>query len=592
MTDTAKQGAAPDALDSRPGEILKQDQRLVTSAGARLGWRELALVVLGFGILTVLLTSPLAFHLGTVGRLDNADARLLIWNVAWVARTLVLDPLHVFDANIFYPHRGTLAYSESNLGAGALAIPVYWATGNPYAAHNFVVLVSFVLSATGTYYLVRYLVGDRRAAVVAAICFAYCPYVFSHLPHVHLLMTAGLPLSMLAFHRAADRPTSWRGAVLGLAVAAQALFCGYYAVFVALTVGFAVLVVATMRRRWTEARYWIAISTAAGVATTIALPLFLPYARLQRATGFSRSLDEARQWSADWRTYLASSAYAHAWMLPLIRHWNEVLFPGFVAAVSGAAGLGIGWLSRGRLREVSILYGGLAALAFWASLGPGAGLYRVLYDGVPAFSLMHAPSRFGVVVAFALSVLAGVSISALLAKLGGPPLGGTVADSRSARYMRRTTLATIIVTAAAVVELNVPLSFSPVPPVEPAYRVLATLPRGAVLEMPFYSRRFASARTQYMLSSTAHWMPLVNGYSSHTPQDFLDKTETLGGFPTLEAFKVLERDRVRYAVFHLNLFTSAARDDVLARLREFDRYLLRRYADDRVWLYEIVGFPL
>lgn len=562
------------------------------SAAGRRGWRELAGVLLGFGILTVLLTSPLAFHLGTVGRLDNADTRLLIWNVAWVARTLILDPLHVFDANIFYPHRGTLAYSESNLGAGALAIPVYWATGNPYAAHNFVILASFVLSATGTYYLVRYLVGDRRAAAVAAICFAYCPYVFSHLPHVHLLMTAGLPLSMLALHRAADRPTSWRGAALGLAVAGQAVFCGYYAVFVALTVGFAVLVVAATRRRWTDARFWTAISIAAVVAIAIALPLFLPYTRLQRATGFSRSLDESRLWSADWRTYLASSAYAHAWMLPIIRHWNEVLFPGFVAAVSGAAGLGVGWVAGGRLREVSILYGGLAALAFVASLGPDAGLYRVLYAGVPAFSLMHAPSRFGVVVAFALSVLAGVSIAALLARLDGPARAATVADFRSAPHVsRKASLAAIIVMAGAVVELKVPLSFAPVPPVDPAYRVLATLPRGPVIEMPFYSRRFASARTQYILNSTAHWMPLVNGYSSYTPQDFLDKTEALGGFPSLAAFKVLERDRVRYAVFHMNLFTSDARDDVLARLREFDRYLLRHYAGDRVHLYEIVGFP-
>jgi hypothetical protein len=45
---------------------------------------------------------------------------MAIWNVAWVARTLVTDPLHVFDANIFYPHRQTLSYSESNLGAGIL----------------------------------------------------------------------------------------------------------------------------------------------------------------------------------------------------------------------------------------------------------------------------------------------------------------------------------------------------------------------------------------------------------------------------------------------------------------------------------------
>ncbi len=564
----------------------------MTSAAGGGGWRELVLVVVGFGILTVFLTSPLAFHLGTVGRLDNADTRLLIWNVAWVARTLIVDPLHVFDANIFHPHRGTLAYSESNLGAGLLAIPMYWATRNPYAAHNFALLLSFVLSATSTYYLVRYLVGDRRAAVVAGICFAYCPYIFSHLPHVHLLMTAGLPLSMLALHRVADRPTAWRGAALGLAVAAQALFCGYYTVFVAVTVGFAVMVLAATGHRWTDVRYWTAISVAAFVAIATALPFFLPYIRLQRETGFSRSLDDARGYSALWRTYLASSAYAHRWMLAIIRRWNEVLFPGFMAVVAGVAGLAVGWRAGGRLREISILYGGLAAMAFWASLGPDAGLYRILNSIVPGFSLMRAPSRFGVVVAFALSVLAGVSISALLARLTGPARTGTAPGFRWAPHVsRRSSIAAVLVTAAAVLELKVPLAFSAAPPLEPAYGILATLPTRPVIEMPFYSRRSGSLRTQYMLNSTAHWMPLVNGYSSHIPREFVENTEALVGFPSLEAFAILERYRVGYAVFHLHLFSPDERADVLARLQAFNRYLVRRYGDGRVLLYEIVAFP-
>jgi hypothetical protein len=94
-----------------------------------------------------------------------------------------------------------------------------------------------------------------------------------------------------------------------------------------------------------------------------------------------------------------------------------------------------------------------------------------------------------------------------------------------------------------------------------------------------------------MLNSTAHWMPLVNGYSSHIPREFLEKTPALGGFPSLEAFKILERDRVRYAVFHMNQFSPDAREALVARLRAFDRYLARRYADDRIRLYEIVEFP-
>jgi len=145
--------------------------------------------------------------------------------------------------------------------------------------------------------------------------------------------------------------------------------------------------------------------------------------------------------------------------------------------------------------------------------------------------------------------------------------------------------------AAAVAELRVPLTFSPVPATEPAYRMLAVLPSGPVLELPFYSTRFAFERTQYMLDSTVHWMPLVNGYSSHIPQDVIDNTETLGGFPSREAFALLRPDGVRYAVFHMNLLTSDMRSDLGTRLRAFDRYLRTVYADDRISIYEIVAFP-
>jgi hypothetical protein len=537
------------------------------------GWRETALVVLGFSSLTVILTYPLAFRLGSIGRVDNGDGQFSIWNVAWVARTLVLDPLHVFDANIFYPHRWTLAYSESNLGAGALAVPVYWATHNPYAAHNAVLLLSFVLSATGTYYLVKYLVADRGAAVVAAIGFAYCPYVFAHTPHIQLLMTAGLPFSLLALHRLVDRPSAKRGFALGITMVAQALFCGYYAIFVALMVGYGVLVLAAFRSLWRSPQFWKTVALAGAVAAIGGLLLFLPYAYLQQSTGFGRTLDAARQYSADWRAYFASSAYAHAWILRLIGHWKEVLFPGFVALMFGTVGALVGWLGRGRARELAVLYGGLVALASWASLGPDAGLYSVLYRLIPLFSLLRAPSRFGLVVALGLSVLSGLALAALLKRLPRPALAAT------------------FLAAVASIELAVPLGFTAVPPVEPAYRVLATLPYGAVLEMPVFSYQFRFARTRYMLGSTAHWMPLVDAYSDYIPQDFVEKTDTLGGFPTRESFKLLEKDRVRYAVFHVDLYGESLREPLVARLREFAPYLKQHYADERIWLYEVVGFP-
>jgi hypothetical protein len=536
------------------------------------GLRELGLVLLASAVLTAAFTYPVAFKIGHVGRVDNGDGKLSIWNVAWVARTLVVDPLHVFDANIFYPHRGTLAYSENNLGAGALAVPVYWATRNPYAAHNFALLLAFILSATGAYYLVRYLTGDRRAAAISAIGFAFCPFVFAHTAHIQLLMTAGLPFSLLAFHRMADRPTAGRGAALGAAMAAQAICCGYYGVFVCLMVGFAIVVVATTRRLWTSRAYWIAIAVAAAVAIVLVTPAFLPYVTLQRVGGFRRELKDAIQYSANWSDYLASSSYAHAWMLSHLPEWSEVSFPGFVTVVFAVWGA---WIARrDRRRELLALYGGLTLLAFWASFGPKALLYSALYNVVPMFAWLRAPARFGLIVGFGLSVLAGVAISAWLRRVQRPAL---------------VTAALVIVAAG---ELAVPLYMPDVPPVEPVYRTLATLPRGPVIEMPFfYPQVGLFQHTKYMLASTAHWMPMINGYSDYIPPDFYEHVMLLAPFPSRDAFKILEPNGVRYAVFHMNGYNTENRNDVLGRLKEFEQYLRPLYMDETSRLYEIVGFP-
>src|SRR4029450_11880342 len=75
--------------------------------------------------LAVMMTWPLAAGFGTFGRTRgvDADGMYAIWNVSWVARTLTSDPRQLFDANIFYPHRWTLAFSELNIVAGAGGTP-------------------------------------------------------------------------------------------------------------------------------------------------------------------------------------------------------------------------------------------------------------------------------------------------------------------------------------------------------------------------------------------------------------------------------------------------------------------------------------
>ncbi|MGH9410398.1 MAG: hypothetical protein ACRD1V_13195, partial [Vicinamibacterales bacterium] len=123
-------------------------------------------------------------------------------------------------------------------------------------------------------------------------------------------------------------------------------------------------------------------------------------------------------------SYIVSSAHAHAWLLAIAKHlgrWEEPLFPGIIAILFGLAGVVMllqrTGAARPQARERVVVYGGAGLLAFWASFGPHAGLYKWL-SFLPIFVFLRAPSRFGLVVVLALAVFASFAIRALLARAG------------------------------------------------------------------------------------------------------------------------------------------------------------------------------
>jgi hypothetical protein len=540
--------------------------------------RELPATTLTAALLAVLLTWPMGAQFGASGRIHSGDGRYSIWNVAWVAHALTTDPHALFDANIFYPHQGTLAYSSANIVAGAIAAPVWWITGNPYAASNFVTMMSFVLAALAAFALVRRLTGSRAAAAFGGIAFAFCPFVFSHLPHVQLLMTFALPLVLLALHRFVASP-SWRTAAwLGLSMALQALACEYYGVFGGLAAGLGAVWFAAATGRLRDRRYWALALGAAALAVALVLPFFLPYLQIQ-AEGFSRTLDEARVYSAGWRAYLASDGVLHRWMLPWLGTWGEVLFPGFLPV--GFAAATIVWQARAGRHDalpapaaVVGFYVTLGLLAAWASAGPDAGLYTALHAGFPLFSMLRAPARFGILVTLSVAVLGAIGVAALERRLAPP---------------RRTAVLLVILAASIAGSSVGPLELDAAPALPPAVARLATLPRAPVVEFPYFSAPADRSRhTEYMLLSTFHWQPLVNGYSDHMPADAARDMLALATFPGTEAWRVLRRLEVRYVLVHWRSYSRVQLEALVPLIEEQASRLRLMAGGPEVSLYEIV----
>ena len=145
--------------------------------------------------LTAILTWPVVLHLGT--RVPGHDDPLFsIWRLAWIAHALARDPGHLFDANIFYPHLRTLAYSDAMLFEGMIAAPFLWAGINPVVVYNLMFLGGIVSSGAGMFVLVRYLTGDTGAALVSAVIFTLAPYRIEHFIHLELQWTMWMPLTL------------------------------------------------------------------------------------------------------------------------------------------------------------------------------------------------------------------------------------------------------------------------------------------------------------------------------------------------------------------------------------------------------------
>jgi hypothetical protein len=131
-----------------------------------------------------------------------------------------------------------------------------------------------------------------------------------------------------------------------------------------------------------------------------------------------------------------------------------------------------------------------------------------------------------------------------------------------------------------------------VPPVPEAYRMLAELPRGPVVQFHFpYQPTDLHQHARYMFWSMWHWQPLVNGYSDYIPRDFREIMVPINGFPDAASFRILRERRVRYVTIDWDTYGPEAREILLARFPPFRGYLRPLLERDDVSLYEVVDYP-
>jgi hypothetical protein len=541
----------------------------------------LALALALFVALTAVMTYPQVFRMAD-GVHDPGDPLMVTWVLSWVAHQLPIAPARIFDANIFYPERNTLAYSETLLVPGLLSAPLYWLGFGPILIYNLVFLSGFALSGVGVALLVRRLTGNAGAAIVAGIVFAFPPYRIDHYAHLQLQQTQFIPLAMWAFHRLLDTGRLRDGVLLGVFTVCQMLSCMYYGIFLipymAVVCGWMLIADRTM-----PGRRLAALAIAAAIVAVVMVPVGRAYLAASRVVG-ERGRGEVAMNSATFRNYLAPPEANALYGKAFARFMDPErrLFPGFVAIALAVVGLlprrkhtahpenpanpehpeNLANLDRPGVR---LAYAFGLILAFDVSLGFNGVIYRGLYDYFLPFKALRVPARMGLMVGFSVAVLAGYGAARLAERC----------HSLAAKRVVLTVLGLLLLIEYA--SRPIELWAAPLHPPESYADLVKDAgdgPTSVIFEFP----TGAMEDPEYLYYSTFHWQYLVNGYSGFFPPSYKKIVNAVRDFPDEKSMNMIATHGVRYIVVHGEWLYGARYEELIAQLdRRPDMKLVSRH---------------
>ena len=611
----------PEARPPEPSRLRAAGAEFLRRFGPELG------VLAIFLIAAAVVTWPVVQHLATSVPGNLTDSLENSYIFSWDAHALLHQPLHLFDANIFYPQRLTLAYSENVLGLAVFVAPLYWLTHNPILIVNVATIALYAVGGYTTYLLVRELGASRGPGVVAGMAFMAAPYRVLVVQHLTVLATHLMPLAFLLLlrierevgaptSRARDTPSArWRlprlgrlALVLGLVVA-LAMWSSINGGFITLA-GIAIWAVwelATQRGRAPR----ILVPSLAGVVLglLLSLPVLIPYAILHRMhPEFSHPLGEVLGYSASPSDYLVPPLItggpgAHSVYSTMTQHFGTKssdpyfvktgLFPGLfltlsyvVAACAAATALvrrrtrGSATGSKGWTPHFA-LYSLVALGGFVLTLGPRAGRtpsgfplpYDVLYRFVPAGAI-RVPVRFFILVLFGMAVAMGVVLAA-------------------ARPALRRVLVGLSLLAVAVDMVHAPFSIVHAPPITEVHRMTAQT-TGGTLALPtmewdssgvvMISSIFRETIQEYL--STASFHPIVNGVGSLVPPFYIAEAAAVQDFPAPASMAAVKSWGVRSVMVETRLVAGTRWRDAAARLDRWPGVRLVA-GDSEARLYDI-----
>jgi hypothetical protein len=513
--------------------------------------RPALLAGLVFVALTVLHTWPLSIEPASRSLNHNVDAQQAEWTLSWIGHALRTDPRDLFDGNIFWPERQTLAYSDPVIMPAMFALPVRALGGSPVLAFNVSMLIGLALTGWAAWFVAWRWTGSAAAALTAGALAAFNVHLVTRLPHIVAAHSWTLPLTYYFADRVATERRPRDAAALALVVTLTATNSLYWLALAGLIVGVTMIVHA---RRW---RGVLTTGAAAAAGLVVALPVLWPYIELAK-TGATRPLESIAQFSATPAGYLASTTRLdRGWTARFYTHDVDVFFAGVAALALAAIGAIAAWRtreSRARMTTLALV----AAIGIVLSFGPASAIYRWAYAWIEPLRGLRAVARFGYLYLLGVAFAAGYGVAAIERRVGRISAGAS-----ARRWAAGLALVAVTIEAWSAPILTLP--FTGIPPI---YELVADAPDPVrLVEVPFFPPDGMPGNGEYELNATAHWKPIMNGTSGATPDSYREHAASFWFFPRDWAIDAIERSGATHVMVHLEKFTASEVRDIELTLR-------------------------
>lgn len=466
--------------------------------------------------------------------LARSDQRFVVWLIARNARTLLTEPSRLFDSELCFPAENALVFGEPAITLGLIAAPAYWATRDPIATFNLLLVALALISAFAMYWLVHGWTGEPIAGIVAGLLYAFHEIKFRDVNHPYAYETAWIVLGIFFAERLLARGR-WRDAA---ALAA----CGILQVGGSLYPSVAGIVVALPLATWLVVRRGLRnlpllqLGVVLFVVTIAGLTVLGPFLDA-RQTGLLPPRSD--QFFAPWPWFLPDGRFFLGWTI--IGLVIAALSLGRARILDGIVGDPRAALVIGCLLVTSLVGGGTPG-EFARPDFPN--LYPYLARFIPGLDVIRGPFVLVTGTHLTACILAGIGAGGLL---------------RTVPRRHRMLLGAAMVLLAYVDTLRPAslgmdprytfevVSFEPDAPSLEFYRTLEAMgDHGPILEVP--SNVWTAGAS--VLMAAYHRRPTSQCYGSYLPPTFEEVQRLIAELPSRQSVRASQEMGFTTVVVH------------------------------------------